>query len=322
MSKGDYIDAMVPVYLNAKLKHSGGKNQVIVKQGVPPSCIKEVPAAPSRAIGTCSYYYRPSKDDLVNKSGVNGKEVLAYAIRIYKSPAEALDVFKRLVTQKNRLIAPESTDPNWSRWHNFKARHNGCGHEPPTYYMSYGYYYCRNFSAHLITRMQSQEGLAWVVKARELLHEYMEKGFKENAKKTVIRTPSRLFEGVKGEVVHVDLHALELDDKLFKDFAFNSHVAAYLDAGFAEVPVADLVRVFGQPDVDEFTDLATWKQVKDVAWEVIPEKFKHPGKTVAEVGDAGFQLGKHIVVENINDIKNKNKYIIRKIGDAWQWVSK
>ena len=53
---------------------------------------------------------------------------------------------------------------------------------------------------------------------------------------------------------------LELNNDTFKQFAFNTHVPAYLDAGLADLPVSDLMMIAEQPNINEWTDRATWGQ--------------------------------------------------------------
>ena len=44
---------------------------------------------------------------------------------------------------------------------------------------------------------------------------------------------------------------VELDDKTFKTFAFNSHVPAYIDGGIQKVPFLDLLNIIAEPGIQE-----------------------------------------------------------------------
>ncbi|OWY38894.1 hypothetical protein CEK28_10210 [Xenophilus sp. AP218F] len=59
-----------------------------------------------------------------------------------------------------------------------------------------------------------------------------------------------------------------MNNASFRNFAFDTHVPAYLDAGLADLPVSDLVKIGGQPNIEEWTDGATWKQAIDSGVEV------------------------------------------------------
>lgn len=54
--------------------------------------------------------------------------------------------------------------------------------------------------------------------------------------------------------MQVQRQELEITPKLFKTFAFKTHMPAYLDAGLTDLPVLDLLRVDGQPNLEEWFD--------------------------------------------------------------------
>lgn len=318
----DRNNQQILIVMGQPLRISGSTNQELaVVRGNGDRCLLTVPAAPNKVIGNCVYYYRPSAGDIVNKTGVNFKMVLDYAVTIppFDIPLRN-HIFYKLCTNTETLIPPKSTDPNWSRWHNFCARHINCGHKPPPYYIAYGYYYCSNFTKYLFPRMQSTQGKTWLNNGRTLLHKYMELGLALNNSSTNIKIPSVRYPNKTLSTLTVPVKQLEINPDLFKTFAYNSHVPAYLDAGIADVPIADLMRVFGQPNIEEWADIETWKQAVDVAWEVVPHKLSHPINTAGEVVDAGWQAGTYIFEQNVHAIKAGAGIVVRAANGAWSWV--
>lgn len=65
---------------------------------------------------------------------------------------------------------------------------------------------------------------------------------------------------------------LETSPSLFKTFAFKTHVPAYLDAGLADLPLDDLLKIGGQPDFEEWLDRDTWQQALESGAEVAKQK--------------------------------------------------
>ncbi len=279
--------------INAPLKKSGGRNVMPVSIPTGESwCLYDVPPAPKRIIGQCSYYYRPHPDDYVIKTGLKAKDVISFALGLRTMPVEAVDLFWKLYTNYNKsfkqaLAASPEEDVNWSRWHDFKKRHVNCKHEPPEYYISYGYYYCSNYTKFLSPKFKTAKAKVWLIEARRLLHIYMEAGLKDNKKATVLSTPSLRYPEKPVKSVYADVDRIEVS-QIFKKFAFNSHVAAYLDAGMLQIPLAnagagkweaakhnlagltDLINLGTEPDIQEFCDPDTWDQIWQIAKEMIP----------------------------------------------------
>jgi RHS repeat-associated protein len=112
----------------------------------------------------------------------------------------------------------------------FKARHPD--QAPPDYYMNYGTKYAERFTDQLNPRL-SDEGKAWLTRARYLLQEEMER--------YVINDP-------KG------FDKLEQNNDAFREWAYTSHVRAYVDAGLGDLPVQDLWRIVSTPDMKELWD--------------------------------------------------------------------
>jgi hypothetical protein len=240
-------------------------------------CDLHVTPAADSIIGHCEYYYRPlhcAYTETVEKVSVSSVSTAAAfaAIKLFShtfNPWTDTQVTERLLKRREQLIPPNCTDSDWSRHSNFMMRHIGCGHKPPSYYLSYGYYYCSNYGAKLYPKL-SPAGQEWLRNARKLLQVKLEDGLSKNMVGNVIQMSSP--KGNGSFKMNVARYQLELDDKTFKDFAFNTHPLAYLDGGLAFLPKLDLLRITGGPDLQEWGDLGTWKQVKDSAKVVIPEQ--------------------------------------------------
>ncbi|MGO2240693.1 MAG: hypothetical protein ACTH5D_02925 [Halomonas sp.] len=228
-------------------------------------CNKQVPPTNESFLGNCEWYYHPLHDEFIDKSGVASWEALrAWATRW--NPFDDIDVVRRLLANRDVLIAPNSAHAHWSRHANFMMRHIGCGHLPPDYYISYGYYYCYTYGERLRPRL-STDGQRWLDQARFNLQENIESGLDDNMdgdELTVVcrRYPNRTMQ------MEVTQYELEVDPVTFKTFAFNTHVPAYLDAGLADLPLSDLMRIGTQPNAEEWLDGETWKQAWASAVEV------------------------------------------------------
>lgn len=260
-----------------------------VKQVKVGQCICEctVPAAPSSVIGTCEYYYLTYINDPIkqaenkppqwaNKNGINiryfmnFKQVQQHARGIHASPTMAQDIINRIKNNKEKLLGNKGS---WSRWLNFKERHKECGHEPPEYYISYGYYYCSRFSAYLQPSFKTAEAKQWLTDARRYLQAYMDNGLTNQNTKTVIKFKSKLYPNnptVEKEIRFKGVKEVELNNEIFKNFAFLSHVPAYLDANLKRIPLEDLIKIWAEPNLQEWMDKGTWDQAIDVATIVYP----------------------------------------------------
>ncbi|MCC6559267.1 MAG: DUF4150 domain-containing protein [Polyangiaceae bacterium] len=127
------------------------------------------------------------------------------------------------------------------RHDDFVERMGPCGKTPPDYYLDYGLKYCNRFTAELRPKL-SDGGKAWLDRARCLLQEYMEDGLMED--------PS-----------------IEGDSDKFREFAFETHPDAYVDAGLHEISAEDKLEVALTPDMKEWLSADTWEQAFDVALE-------------------------------------------------------
>jgi hypothetical protein len=225
-------------------------------------CIKEVPPAAESILGNCTYYYQPLHGEYletVEKVSVSSAWETVKAFASSWDPWKDMEVARRLLHRRERLIAPESTDSDWSRHGNFMMRHIGCGHKPPSYYVSYGYYYCSHYGAELFPKLSSA-GQAWLRSARWHLQNNMEDGLNQNMRAGAIRIHSRK-PGNGGFSMDVPKYMLELKDETFIEFAFKTHPLAYLDGGIAHLPLTDLYSIMRQPKLQEWGSWGTYQQV-------------------------------------------------------------
>lgn len=225
------------------------------------SCIKEVPPAAASILGKCPYYYQPLHGEYletVEKVSVSSAWETVKAFATSWDPWKDKEVARRLLHRREQLIAPESTDSDWSRHGNFMMRHIGCGHKPPSYYVSYGYYYCSHYGAELFPKL-SPAGQEWLRSARWHLQNNMEDGLNQNMRSGVIRMSSRK-PGNGGFSMGVPRYTLELKDETFIEFAFKTHPLAYLDGGIAHLPVTDLYKIMRQPNAQEWGSWGTYQQ--------------------------------------------------------------
>ncbi|PRY64233.1 hypothetical protein B0H98_106145 [Vreelandella songnenensis] len=241
-------------------------------------CNKQVPPANESFLGNCEWYYRPLHDEFIEKSGVASWEALK-AWATWWNPFSDSDVVRRFLANRDELIAPESAHAHWSRHSNFMMRHIGCGHLPPDYYISYGYYYCYTYGERLRHRL-STDGQRWLDQARFNLQENIETGLEDNMDGDEINVVCRRYPN-RSMQMNVPRHELEIDSVTFKTFAFNTHVPAYLDAGLADLPITDLMRIGTQPNAEEWLDGETWKQATDSAFEVGKDKLKGAGNAIS-----------------------------------------
>lgn len=113
----------------------------------------------------------------------------------------------------------------------------------PTYYMGYGDKYINRFSDELYPKL-SPVGQAWLVQARLNLQVAIEERLKQDP---------------------AAFDRLERDDEAFKEFAYDSHPKAYFDAGLEGLPLKDLVKIGGTPDVRDLFNTNGLEQIAEVA---------------------------------------------------------
>lgn len=153
----------------------------------------------------------------------------------------------------------------------------------PNISRSYGYKYCLAFGKLLKPKLTTQ-GQAWVTKALNFLQEYMEAGLVGKnwiAEQNVKFNDRHSLMGKDGpKNFYTDI---ELSNARFKEFAFATHPDAYLEAGLADLPFSDLVKILLTPDLAEWWDGATREQAGLVADDVIEHKVEDAKRKSREI---------------------------------------
>lgn len=237
------------------------------------ACDVRVPPAAESIVGTCEFYYRPlgcAYTETVEKVSMSSAWQTVKAFATSWDPWTDKELVHRLLHRREQLTPPNCTDSDWSRHSNFMMRHIGCGHKPPSYYLTYGYYYCSNYGAKLKPRL-SDAGKQWLDNARWYLQSNIEDGLKQNMRGNVIRMRSQK-PGNGSLTFEVTQYQLELGEETFKTFAFKTHPMAYLDAGLAYLPWSDLLKITMQPNIQEWGDLRTWEQAVISGLVALPQK--------------------------------------------------
>lgn len=114
-----------------------------------------------------------------------------------------------------------------ARYDDFTQRHPG--QKPPSYYLEYGEKYAQRFTRETATKL-TPAGQRWLDRTFELLQSRME---------FLRMTDLPAFE------------KLERDPEAFKQFAYDTHSDAYLDAGLSKLPASDLAIIGTTPDASD-----------------------------------------------------------------------
>ncbi|PTL83795.1 hypothetical protein [Vitiosangium sp. GDMCC 1.1324] len=114
--------------------------------------------------------------------------------------------------------------------------------------VQYGDKYIQRFKA-LGSEQLSPEGLAWRDRALKGLQDAMEKRIHDGAAKFA---------------------ELERDPEKFKDFAYDTHVDAYVKAGLFALPAQDLKTILLTPDYQDLLNPEGMKQIINAGMEARP----------------------------------------------------
>lgn len=150
------------------------------------------------------------------------------------------------------------------RARDFSRRHPGA--EVPDYYLGYGRKYCFRFSEVLFPQL-SDAGKRWCISTRMNLQLAIEQ---------------RLLNGPAA------FDTLEVKPGALRAYAFDTHPDAYLDAGLADLPIADLVAISLTPDMEDLATLAGAIQAAKAGAGVAED---WAGDVVEGVTDAVDQVG-------------------------------
>lgn len=198
-----------------------------------------------------------------------------------------------------------STAPWLSRHFDFLNRHKGCKHQVPEYYLGYGYKYINRFTDKLYPKL-SEAGKKWLIDARRLLQEYMENGFDDNISSTAIVTKCMAYPDLTVTTKVDATESLELVNKKFTRFAFNTHPPAYVDGGLGKLPLLDLIKISTTPDWDDLFSEDGRKQIKEIMGYLMDIKFKEAKKDPKGfVKEQGKQVKEVVDYYAVDPVKNR-----------------
>jgi hypothetical protein len=164
------------------------------------------------------------------------------------------------------------------RHFDFVARNPGV--PPPPYYLQYGDKYIQRFKA-LGPDELSPEGLAWRDRALKGLQDAME-----------------TLRGVNGGA---EFAKLERDPKKFQEFAYATHVDAYVNAGLFELPAQDLKAILLTPDLQDLLTQDGLKQILKAGMKVRPKDME------AIVAATGSEVMRRDVQPTVDQLEREMK---------------
>jgi len=172
------------------------------------------------------------------------------------------------------------------REQDFKDRNPGA--EVPDYYSEYGDRYVNEFNE--LSPDLSEDGQEWVTETRVNLQDAFEDQIAEDPKAFA---------------------ELERDPEKLREWAFDSHSDAYLDAGFADLPADDIVKIATTPRFEDFFSNDALKEAVEVGVQALVDNpslaAEIPPAALRRVGelakDGAINLAEN-VVDGISDLAN------------------
>jgi RHS repeat-associated protein len=134
----------------------------------------------------------------------------------------------------------------------------------PDYYLGYGDKYIKRFTNDLYPEL-SEAGKAWLEGALLNLQIAIENQLKINPE-------------------------IESDNSDFQNFAYDSHVAAYENAGLFKLPISDMVKIVNTPDIDDILSAEGIRQIGQVATDYYDYAKKNPTLVTAQFFQFALQL--------------------------------
>jgi hypothetical protein len=159
----------------------------------------------------------------------------------------------------------------------FKARNPG--EDPPDYYSEYGDRYVKEFDK--LSPDLSEDGQEWVTETRENLQESFEDKIGEDPKA---------------------FDQLEQDPKKLREWAFDSHSDAYLDAGFADLPAEDIIKIATTPRFEDFFAKDSLKEAVEVGVQAFVDNPKLAATVPAEALKRVHELAEKGVIDLSKDV--------------------
>jgi RHS repeat-associated protein len=186
-------------------------------------------------------------------------------IRPFKAPESILGTTEYYAWRDNDFNIRHTLSDTWYEWQP----------SPPGYYMGYGDKYAKRFSEQLRPQLSSA-GQEWLDRALLELQNAIE------------------------QKLEID-PSIETKNGLFKEFAFNSHVEAYENAGLFNLPIRDLILIGTTPDIKDLLSPNGFKQVRQVGLDYMQHAKEKPVSTAAKVIGFGISLYKNLSKSDDND---------------------
>ena len=148
------------------------------------------------------------------------------------------------------------------QWRNndFVQRHQGENSKPPDYYMRYGNKYINRFLKETFNKLSGQ-GRVWLIKALMNLQKAIENKLNQDP-------------------------GIEENNQKFKQFAFSSHVAAYVDAGILQLGVIDKVVIGLTPDPADLFSPEGIQQAAEIGKRQVKYYADYPDFAAAQLSEA------------------------------------
>jgi len=204
----------------------------------------------------------------MSDTGEVGSSCQTCPIDCNKPPTSVEDIEDNTEHKSVEELCKEGCDYYKLRDEDYKKRHPPeCNDPPPPdYYLDYGLKYCEKFTNETFHKL-SPKGKEWLLKTRCNLQIYLEDGLIENPE-------------------------LELNSKEFRDFAFDTHPNAYLNAGLSDLPPLDLLDIATTVEPKEFTKGETWEQIVKTGWGFTKEKAKDGWEFTKKKAKDGWEFTK------------------------------
>ena len=159
----------------------------------------------------------------------------------------------------------------------FKRRHPGI--EPPSYYMEYGYEYCKRFNESTRQRL-SYMGQIWCDNVTVALQKEV-------------------------DFIIMNFPEIELFPDLLRHQAFQSHVNAYIDSGILELDIRDKLLIFLTVDMKELLTYDSTKQIRAV---MLQQTIHYATHTSSAYRDSDFIIHNlDWIMTEIREYVNRNR---------------
>jgi len=210
---------------------------------------------------------------------------------------------KPVIIPQNIEVRSDSPAPNpisygidyyKDRAQDFKNRNPGKA--IPTYYLGYGNKYIHRFTEETKATL-SPEGQKWLDDALHNLQVAME---------------LKLTKTVEGKTI-------ELNNKRFTDFAFDSHVEAYEKAGVLKLPIMDKMKILLTPDAKDLFSNRGLEQATLIAKHQIEYYIKHPAFAIQQAKEVKENFGMIITMVHDYYLKNKKFFDNAAASNPQQW---